>query len=143
MFSKIMPAFAGSVLAAETLLIDITHFSLPDQITTLACAGLMNRTPSVAGSVYTINDDEDQFWWDTVLNKEESKDVKYDDLVSICMNSGLPKGYINWNPVSNNEIIPEMITLAGVHDSIPFPGRHTVPPLADGSVFPLTYDCEI
>lgn len=62
--------------------------------------------------------------------------------MDLCFSSGLAKGYILYNPTVNKEVIPEMITLAGVLDSVPFNSTESVPKGLNGSLPPLSFNVE-
>ena len=134
MISKILPVFAASVMAVdpETLVVPMHDVSEDDEITGLACAGLMNRDGSTQ-LAWTNKDSDDAKWWNIFSENHPHKEVTWDEYVAACFNSGAAKGYIKYDLTDDKESIPQMLTMAAVLDAIPFHDESKLPELSDGS----------
>ena len=104
---------------AETLsVIDLTKSTFPVQIATLVCSGLFNRNNSIFGAAYTIINEVDTFW----LKQLTDVDVNMIDDISFiknCLNSSLVSGYLKYNYTKHKLIIPQLLTIAAVTNTVP------------------------
>ena len=119
-----------SLVHTKTLyVIDIGHETegvmLGEKLAVLGCQGLMNRE---AGSeeeeevaVYTIKSGWDQQWLETTIEQDEAWNMISLDitefLADICEKKNFPK--LVYSKESHHEVIPEIITVAGVMDAVP------------------------
>ena len=127
-------SFASSVNAARVLYVtDIGHedhdVSLGDQLAALACQGLMNRkdettTTSVEEdeiAVYTLKEGWDVEWLETAMEQdptwEQTVLPKEQFINEVCAARNFPK--LLYSKDLHHEIIPQLITLAGVLDAVP------------------------
>lgn len=126
------------VLTTETLsVIDITKSTLQVQIATQVCSGLFNRENTVSGAVYTISDEVDTFW----LKQLTDVDIHLIDDISFiknCLNSTLIAGYLKYNYTEHKLIIPQLLTIAAVTNTIPIDITSFSPELTKN--IPLKFD---
>jgi len=114
--------------AKKLYVIDIGYetpdVSLPAKIAVLSCQGLMNRKTGTAkdeAAVYTLKGNSDQLWLETALEQDPEWEVvplTIDEYLSdICEKEKFPK--ILYSKPEHHEVIPQLITIAGVLDAVP------------------------
>ena len=93
--------------------------SLGEKVAAQACQGLMNRGGEDA--VFTMKEGWDTNWLDTALELHPDWQVETlsaaDFISGVCASQNFPK--ILYSKETHHEIIPQLITLAGVLDSVP------------------------
>ena len=110
-------------LSARTLyVVDIgleDSLSLGQKIAAQTCQGLINRGGEDA--VFSLKEGWDSLWLDTALEFDpdwEILNLSASDFISgVCAAMKFPK--ILYSKETHHEILPQLITLAGVLDSVP------------------------
>ena len=119
------------VSSARTLYVtDVGHedhdVSLADRLAALACQGLMNRKENQTIeedeiAVYTLKEGWDVEWLETAMEQDptwEQVVVPNKQFVNeVCAARNFPK--MLYSKELHHEIIPQLITLAGVLDAVP------------------------
>ena len=111
-------AFWVNVSAEDVLVIDLQEASLPERMAALTCQGLMNRDGLDA--VYTIKDGWDEQWLATALDLVPGEIVNVplkEFLEFLCEQEKF--GTLIYSKSEHHEVIPQIITLAGVLDAVP------------------------
>ena len=93
--------------------------SLGEKVAAQACQGLMNRDGEDA--VFTMKEGWDTNWLDTALELHPDWQVETlsaaDFISGVCASQNFPK--ILYSKTWHHEILPQLITLAGVLSSVP------------------------
>jgi len=116
---------SGDSLADNTAYVDFSSASWQDFAAGAACAGLYNRpnvTYDLPGPVYMLANSDDTAWLQLVRNISDPKPtLDLNTFITGCVSdSGAAAGrYISYNSSSQQELIPNIITLAGVLDAVP------------------------
>ena len=122
-------ALLSTVTGARVLYVaDVGHedheVSLADRLAALACQGLMNRKDETnAGeiAVYTLKDGWDVEWLETAMEQDPSWEqtvLPNKQFVNkVCAARNFPK--LLYSKELHHEIIPQLITIAGVLDAVP------------------------
>lgn len=124
MHASIIVLTVACAAAAAPIVVDLTATDLATTFAAQTCAGLMNRNASGAG-VYTLMHSEDSTWL-SLLEPEAAPPISAASLLTACVNTGVVRGYIRYNFSAQQELVPNLVTLAAVTDSLP---------LEDGSPF--------
>lgn len=104
--------------------VDTADVSLGEKLAVLACQGLMNRddgTGEEEVAVYTIRESWDKLWLETAIEYDPELELfpltiaEY--LSDVCEKQNFPK--IVYSKELHHEVIPEIITVAGVLDAVP------------------------
>merc|ERR1719348_690674 len=111
--------------SSSVFVVDIGHEDssviLAEKIAVLACQGLINRDVDGEESVFTVREGWDAEWLDTAMDLDNSLEPVYvsasEFLTDYCALENYPK--ILYSKETHHEIIPQLITLAGVLDSVP------------------------
>ena len=111
-------------------IVDIGHeasdVTLGEKLAVLACQGLMNRVDEGEESqeeiaIYTMKDNWDKLWLDTILDIEADWELVpftvMEYLEQVCDKQGFQK--IIYSKEAHHELIPEIITVAGVLSAVP------------------------
>ena len=95
-----------------------------EKFAVLSCQGLMNRnigTEPEEIAVYTIKESWDQLWLETAVDYDsewELLPLTIDEYLSdVCEKENFPK--ILYSKTTHHEVIPQLITVAGVLDAVP------------------------
>lgn len=118
---------ASTAIAAtpSTTYLDIQ--GLPDATTfaVQVCVGLFNRDDSIAGAAYTLNGQRDTDWLECTGNNKTGG-VRNDPSTFLrrCLHGdashpALAKGHLRYNFTSQQVVVPNIATLAGVLDAVP------------------------
>ena len=120
---------AGLATASRLYVTDIGYedsgVSTAGKLAVLACQGLMNRNNGTGTkeqtAVYTIKERWDQLWLQTALEQDPSWELvvlpSSDFLADVCARQNFSK--LLYSKERHHEIIPQLVTLAGVLDAIP------------------------
>ena len=111
-------AVSASVNAQNLLVVDISQVSLAERIAILSCQGLLNRNS--LDSTYTIKDGWDDAWLELGLGMVPGKMVNLtteEYLMTVCEQEKF--GKLIYSKTEHHEVIPQIITLAGVLDAVP------------------------
>ena len=111
-------AVSASVNAQNLLVVDISQVSLAERIAILSCQGLLNRNS--LDSTYTIKDGWDDVWLELGLGMVPGKMVNLtteEYLMTVCEQEKF--GKLIYSKTEHHEVIPQIITLAGVLDAVP------------------------
>merc|ERR1719348_860190 len=111
--------------SSSVFVVDIGHEDssviLAEKIAVLACQGLINRDVDGEESVFTIREGWDAEWLDTAMDLDNGLEPVYvsasEFLTDYCALENYPK--ILYSKETHHEIIPQLITLAGVLDAVP------------------------
>jgi len=110
--------------AKKLFVVDISAGSVGEKTAVLACQGLMNRntdTQPEEVAVYTIKDSWDELWLGTALDFDPEWDLQNltiaEYLGDVCEKEQFAK--IIYSKTVHHELIPQIITLAGVLDAVP------------------------
>jgi hypothetical protein len=135
---KFILAFASLVLAEPAVwIIENGLKTNPKESTKIAvsvCSGLFNRNPAIAGASYTLERREDIGWLELSFGKTYTV-MKPKEFIAKCIDSGLVKGYINYDYQTQTQIVPMIITMAGVLDALPLESSQR-----QNGTLPLTFD---
>jgi len=142
----------------------------PTQLSIYACQGLYNRNSKANNNngngdndddgkvVYTLHPDTsrnelDKIWLHDAKNNDDDriiiyKNITIDDFLDKCLSNDndIIKGYIRYDFINQLEVVPNIITLAGVLDAIPLQDDYinTHTHLKDkSSSLPLLFDAVI
>jgi len=115
----------GPVAARIMYVIDIGYqdsgVSMADRLAVLACQGLMNRNTDEETAVYSMKESWDQLWLDTALQQDADWELlpltSSEFLADICARENFAK--LLYSKELHHEIIPQLITVAGVLDAVP------------------------
>ena len=95
--------------------------SLGQKIAVLSCQGLINRGEQGGDVVFTLKEGWDLEWLDMALTNDPGLEVEHMSsdqfLQTICSTYSFPK--IVYSKERHHEIIPQLITLAGVLSGVP------------------------
>ena len=104
--------------------VDTAGVSVGEKLAVLSCQGLMNRNTDTDPEevvVYTIRESWDKLWLETALEYDpewEMVTLSIDEyLFDVCEKEKFPK--IIYSKETHHEVIPEIITIAGVLDAVP------------------------
>jgi hypothetical protein len=133
--AALLAAAAYSAAAAPPLVVDLTNETLATVFAAQVCAGLTNRDDRAGPGVFTRMHPEDDTWL-AVLAPDAAPAVSAAAFITACLASGAVKGRLRYDFASQQELVPNVATLAAVLDAVP---------LEDGSPFvpaagPLLYD---
>lgn len=116
-FQRALGLSVTASVASALTVVDVSKEDLPSKIAVQACSGLLNRGKS-AVFVLGLNRQDEQWLEDLEgISKPTITPVK--DFMSNCMKSSAVKGHIRYNFKSQQIVVPEIITLAGVLDAVP------------------------
>ena len=89
------------------------------------CVGLFNRDDSIAGAAYTLNGQRDTDWLECTGNNKTGG-VRNDPSTFLrrCLHGdashpAVAKGHLRYNFTSQQVVVPNIATLAGVLDAVP------------------------
>lgn len=99
----------------------ISKLNTYDQLSLQVCSGLFNREDTETPTAFVVFDSNDQAWLEIAANETtiQQNTVTHDDFMSACFKQAA-KGYISYDWHTQQHIMPNIITLAGVLDAIPF-----------------------
>lgn len=128
-------ALTASVIAAPPpLVVDLSGAtSVATVFAVQVCAGLMNRDMSGQG-VYTLMHAEDYSWL-SLLEPDAAPAVSAPSFLATCFSSGASRGYIRYNFSAQQEVVPNLATLAALLDSVPLEDDSPFLPTAGSLVF--------
>ena len=116
MFRPLLICSAVLCSAAALDVIDLrSDIPLHKKISVQVCAGLSNRNPSTP--VYTVLHDSDIDMIDDTQGISDLQYVDLDDFLKECL-AIRSKGFILFNATSQQEIVPQLIALAGLLDAV-------------------------
>ena len=133
-----------NVTKANVLYVVDIGYETPDvtlgqKLAVLACQGLINRGN---GSVFTIKESWDKLWLDTALEADtelEPQTLSIDGfLIEVCETLKFPA--IIYSKDTHHELIPEIITIAGVLDAVPLDVDSDLDKLPSWSEHPVVFD---
>jgi hypothetical protein len=119
----------GTAAARRMYVTDIGHqdasVTLGDRLAVLACQGLMNRNNGSTGeeetAVFTIKESWDLLWLETAQEQDPGWELltipSSEFLSEVCAQQNFPK--LLYSKELHHEIIPQLITIAGVLDAVP------------------------
>ena len=129
-------------------MVDIGHeapdVSLGEKIAALSCQGLMNRKEE-GNAVYTIRESWDQLWLETALELGPEWEVEKlsiaEYLSDVCEMEGY--GRIMFSKTRHQELIPQLITIAGVLDAVPMDSDSELDQIPSWVDHPVVFDAGI
>jgi len=133
-----------NVTKAKVLYVVDIGYETPDvtlgqKLAVLACQGLINRGD---GTVFTIKESWDKLWLETALEADtelEPQTLSIDGfLVEVCETLKFPA--IIYSKDAHHELIPEIITIAGVLDAVPLDTDSGLDKLPSWSEHPVVFD---
>jgi hypothetical protein len=120
---KFILAFASTVLANIWVVSGKEGWSTiiepSTRIAISVCSGLFNRNPDIAGASYTLERVEDINWLRDEIGNKTQQRLNPEKFIEKCIGSGLVKGYINYDYQNQIQLVPMIITIAGVLDALP------------------------
>jgi len=121
MFSIFALFFMGSVCRA-LVIVDLTGQDGPTTLAALTCVGLFNRdsnNDTIAGPAYSLMDPSDTQWL-ALVGRAQPASTPLDAFMKICLTkTAVSKGYIRYSFTSQQQIIPNIVTLAAILDAVP------------------------
>ena len=132
--STLQKAAAALLLAAcgsaqqqqQIAVVNMTSASaipLPVVLAVQVCAGLMNRNAS-GDAAYTLMQPEDIRWFSLLVPGTPLRTTPIADFLASCISPSSPapppaRGWIRYNYSSQQQLVPNLLTLAAVLDAIP------------------------
>ena len=117
----LVPGITARTLYVVDIGMEDGGLSLGQKIAALACQGLMNREGEGEDAVFSLKEGWDSKWLDTALEFQPDWEVETlsapEFISGVCAGQNFPK--ILYSKTWHHEIIPQLITLAGVLDSVP------------------------
>ena len=121
----LLVVLVASPATSRTLYVtDIGHedssLTLGTRLAALACQGLINRDPASDTAAYTLKSSWDVQWLETAQAEDPGWEVVTMpalEFLELCATHNFPK--LLYSKEVHHEIIPQLITIAGVLDAVP------------------------
>ena len=98
--------------------VDLTDITSQSQLSVQSCAGLMNRNAEDGFTgVYTLLDKYDYDWLADIEGVTDPQIVTLDSFLRTCLST--QKAYIKYDFATQQALIPNLITMAGVMGAVP------------------------
>ena len=102
----------------QPTVVDLTSADTPIQIAVQICSGLYNNNSSNNGVYTFMQQPQDSEWLQDLYNITNPSLTTIDTFLSECLSSKTAVGYIRYNYTQQNEITPNLITLAAIFRAI-------------------------
>lgn len=107
----------------------------PTLMAVQVCVGIMNRNDTVVGSAYGIWDQPDLDWLQKIRGISNPTYTSPQDFIQLCLDEVVQGRYIHYDYKTQQALLPNLVTLAGVLDAVPLVENPTSATTAATMVF--------
>ena len=116
MSSGLVLSAPSSSSSSPEIIVDIRDKTPQEKLSVLTCTGLLNRNEENFNGVYTLMDQNDLDWLDSIYGITDPANMPISEFMTYCV-AEQPR-YVTYDYHAQQEIIPNLITIAAVENAL-------------------------